>query len=235
MTNGYEFLLFILAIITTWAMYLQLYGKPNPFYSVAQATYMGASFGLDLVVTFLFLYTSGFIPITKGDWFMAFGFVLGFATLLRLTKRYAWVSRIPLAIALGTGLGLGIRTQIFAGFLSQIMSLITPFAVPSDAMTSFYNISIVLSTLFMLSFFLYTVQRKGPIGISSRIGEYALYVGLGAYFAQVFMGRAGLLVGYMQNITTPAWKTPYSLGIGVLMLAIVIAMDKYGILEKLSD
>jgi len=160
MANVYEFLLFILAIITTWAMYLQLYGKPNPFYSIAQATYMGAAFGLDLVVTLLFLYTSGFIPITKGDWFMALGFVFGFATLLRLTKRYSWVSRIPLAIALGTGLGLGIRTQIFSGFISQILSLITPFGAPSDFMTSFYNITIALSTLFMLTFFLYTVQQR---------------------------------------------------------------------------
>lgn len=233
--TSYDFVIFVLAIITTWSMYLQLYGKPNPFYSFAQATYMGAAFGLDLVVTLLFLYTAGFIPITQGDWYMGIGFILGFATLTRLSKRYAWVSRIPLAIAVGTGLGLGIRTTIFSGFLAQISSLIAPFGTPSDAVTSFYNVSIVLSTLFMLTFFLYTTERKGVVGVSSKIGEYALYIGLGAYFAQVFMGRAGLLVGYMQNITTPAWKTPYSIGIGVLLLATVMLMDKYGMLEKLSD
>lgn len=235
MTSSYDFMIFILAMIATWAMYLQLYGKSNPFYSIAQATYMGTSFGLDMVVSLLFIYNSGYIPITQGDWFMSLGLIFGIITVLRLTKKYAWLARVPLAISIGTGLGLMLRTQIFSGFLNQIESLILPLYVPGDVKASLYNTSIILATLFMLSFFLYTVRFTGTIRTSARIGEYALYVGLGAYFAQVFMGRLGLLVGYMQEITTPGWKAPYAIGIGILMLAIVIVMDRYGVLEKYSD
>ena len=235
MTGWYDFMIFIFAIAATWAMYLQLYGKSNPFYSFAQATYIGTSFGLDMVVTFLFIYNEGYIPITHGDWFMGAGIILGLIACHRLSKKYAWLSRFPLAISLGTGLGLGLRTQIFSGFLGQIKSLIQPLYIAGDLTTSLYNTSIILATLFMLSFFLYTVRLEGSIGISARIGEYVLYIGLGAYFAQVFMGRLGLLVGYMQNVTTPSWKIPYTIGLGILMLAVVLVMDRYNLLEKYSD
>ena len=85
----YDFIIFILALVATWSMYLQLYGKSNPFYSWAQATYMGTAFGLDLVVMILFIYNSGIIPLLNGDWVMSIGLVLGILTIFRLSKKYS--------------------------------------------------------------------------------------------------------------------------------------------------
>jgi hypothetical protein len=87
----------------------------------------------------------------------------------------------------------------------------------------------------MLSFFLYTVEQKGVLKWSARLGEYLMYVSFGAIFAQTFMGRLGLFVGYIQSITDPAWKIPYTLGFAVFVLAAIILMDRYGIIEKWAD
>jgi hypothetical protein len=39
----------------------------------------------------------------------------------------------------------------------------------------------------------------------------------------------------MQSITDPAWKVPYTLGFAVIILAGVVILDRYGILEKYAD
>jgi len=228
-------ILFILSIITTWAMYSQLTGKPNPFYSLAQATYVGLALALNFTVSFWFIWNNGIVPITQGRWFMGIGIILGAIMVLRVSKKYRPYSRIPLAIAIGTGLALSLRTQVFTGFVDQVRSLMYPLFIAGDLKTSLYNTTLTVNTILMLTFFLYTFEQKGALRTSARLGEYSLYIGLGAYFAQVFMGRLGLLVGYMQEITDPSWKVPYSLGIGVLMLAVILGLDRYKILEKVEN
>jgi len=97
------------------------------------------------------------------------------------------------------------------------------------------NSTITISVVLMLSFFLYSTELKGPLRWSSKLGEYSLYIALGAVFAQTFMGRLGLLVGFMQSITEPAWKLPYTFGFLAIVLAGVLILDRYNLLEKYSD
>ena len=87
----------------------------------------------------------------------------------------------------------------------------------------------------MLTFFLYSVRIAGPLAYSAKAGEYVLYTALGAVFAQTFMGRLGLLVGYMQSITDSSWKLPYTFGFMIIVIAGILLMDRYGVLEKWSD
>jgi hypothetical protein len=86
----------------------------------------------------------------------------------------------------------------------------------------------------MLSFFLYTIEQKGSIGVSAKIGEYLMYASFGAIFAQTFMGRLSLLVGTIQNFTVPPWKEPILIACMAIVLAALIALDKSKLLEKLT-
>ena len=225
----------VVAIFATWSMYATLYGKPSPFRSWAENSFIGFTMGLNLVVTAWYVWNTGWLPVTRGDWFPAVGIVLGLLMVLRLFPRYSYISRLPIAISLGANLALSLRTRITTAFIRQITATIVPLLAPTGWYDSLVNTTVALCVILMLTFFLYTTEIKGSLRILPKLGEYALYISFGAIFAQTFMGRLGLFVGYMQDITTPDWKIPYALGIGVFILAGIIIMDRYGILEKYSD
>jgi hypothetical protein len=235
MVEFYEFSYTLVAILATWSMYAMFYGKPSPFRSWGENSYIGFTMGLNIVVTATYVWTTAVIPISDGRWFPAVGIILGVLMVLRLFPKYSYISRIPIAISIGANLGLSIRTRIFTAFINQIQSTIVPLYVAGDLYQSLVNTTISVSVVLMLSFFLYSTEQTGILRYSAKAGEYALYIALGAVFAQTFMGRLGLFVGYMTSITDPAWKQPYAIGIGIVVLAIIIIMDRYGILEKYSD
>lgn len=225
----------LVGIFAAWSMYATLYGKPSPFRSWAENSFIGFTMGLNLVVTAWYVWNTGWLPVTRGDWFPAVGIVLGLLMVLRLFPKYSYISRLPIAISLGANLGLSLRTRITTAFISQITATIVPLFSPEGWYQSLVNTTVGLCVVLMLSFFLYTTEIKGSLRIFPKLGEYALYVSFGAIFAQTFMGRLGLFVGFMQEITTPVWKIPYALGFGVFILAGIVIMDRYGILEKYSD
>jgi len=231
----YELSSGIVAIFTSWCLYSTLYGKSNPFRSYAQASFIGWSMGMNVVVATWFAYEHGYLPLLEGEWIMLLGIILGVMMLFRLHPKYHYIARLPIAISVGTMLSFSLRTTIFTGFISQIQATMLPLYVPGDLLKSLYNTTLVVSTLLMLSFFVYTTELRGPMIWSARIGEYCMYIAFGCVFAQTFMGRLGLFVGYMQNITDPAWKIPYTLSFAVLIFLAILVMDRYGILEKYAD
>lgn len=225
----------VVSIFTAFALYTSLYGKSNPLRSWAQASYIGFAMGINVTANVWYVYNNGYLPITRGDYIMIFALVLGAMTFLRLFPKYAYWSRLPIAIAVGANLGISLRTIIFANFLTQITSTIAPLFVAADWYKSLVNTTIAVSMLFMLSFFIYTVEIRGPLKWTAKLGEYAMYISFGVVFAQTFMGRLGLLAGFVQQLTFPDWKLPYALFFMTFALAVVLIMDRYGILEKYAD
>jgi hypothetical protein len=234
MVEFYEFTYTLVAILISWSMYMSLYGKPSPFRSWAENSFIGFSMGLGLVVTFFYVLRIGWEPLFRGNLFPALGIALGLLTLFRLFPKYSYIARVPIAISIGTNLAISLRTTIFTGFIEQIKATIVPFWVSGDLYTSLLNTVVSISVVLILSFFLYSIELKGPWRYASKAGEYALYIALGAVFAQTFMGRLGLLVGYLQSISDPSWKIPYTLAFLAFVLAGTVIMDRYGILEKYS-
>jgi len=214
-------------------MFTTLYGKSNPLYALAEESYIGFGTGLTIVINLLFIYKTGILGIQAGDWILSLGIILGIMVLTRIIPKYSYIARVPIAIAIGAQFGLALRTTIFTGFLDQIRATIFPL-LTGDAMTLLNRWTIALSVIFMLSFFFYTTELKGPLRWSARIGEYAMYVAFGGIFAQTFMGRLSLFVGFMQNYTVPPWKIPYLLGSLIIVFAAVIILDRAKLLEKLT-
>ena len=84
----------VVAIFASWSMYATLYGKPSPFRSWAESSFIGFTMGLNIVVTFWYVYNTGFEPITRGDWIPGVGIVLGILMVLR-QKVSAFESGVP--------------------------------------------------------------------------------------------------------------------------------------------
>ena len=235
MVELYEMTYTVVAILATWSMYSTLYGKPSAFRSWAENSFIGFTMGLNIVVTIDYVYKTGIVPLSSGRYLPAVGVVLGLLMVLRLFPKYSYISRIPIAISIGANLGLSLRTRIFSAFMDQISASVVPLWVAGDLYQSLVNTTISVSVVLMLTFFLYSTEQTGILKVSAKAGEYALYIALGAVFAQTFMGRLGLFVGYMQSITDEAWKLPWTFGLAAVVLGGIILMDRAGVLEKYAD
>jgi hypothetical protein len=233
MTDIFEISTVAVGAFIAICMFTTLYGKSNPLYVLAEESYIGFATGLTVVVNVLFIYKSGLLGIQAGDWMLVFGIILGLMVLIRMHPKYNYIARIPIAITIGAQLGLALRTTIFTGFLDQIRATILPLLTGS-AQSMLYNWTIALSTILMLTFFFYSTEMKGVLGVSSKIGEYLMYAAFGGIFAQTFMGRLSLFVGFMQNYTVPPWKIPYLLGSLIIVFGAVIIMDRMKLIERLT-
>lgn len=212
-------------------MFSTLYGKGNPLYSLAEESYIGFGTGLTIVINAQYIWRTGVLNIMNGDWILILSIILGAMMIFRVHPKYNYVARLPIAIALGAQFGLSLRTIIFTGFIQQIQSVILPLFA-GDATTLLYNWTIVICVIFMLTFFFYTIEIEGPLKLSSQFGEYLLYTAFGGIFAQTFMGRLGLFVGFMQSYTVPAWEKPFLIGSMLLVFGLVVWMDRSGFAEK---
>lgn len=228
-----ELSIVVVGAFLAMCMFSTLYGKSSPMYALAEESYIGFATGLTIVVNVLFIYRTGILGVQAGDWILVFGLLLGLMVVVRIYPKYSYISRFPIAITLGAGLGIGLRTTIFTGFLNQITGTITQLFV-GNLQTLIYQWTIAICVLFTLPFFLYTVELKGALGSVAKFGEYLLYIGFGASFAQTFMGRLGLFVGFMQYYTVPTWKIPILVLSMVIVLALIIALDKTNLLERLT-
>jgi len=228
-----EFSIVIVGVFLSMCMFSTLYGKSSPLYALAEESYLGFATGLTVVVNVLYIYRTGILGIQAGDSILIIGVILGLLTWTRIHPKYAYISRFPIAITLGAQFGLAMRTVIFTGFIDQIKATIKPLLAGTGT-ALLYNWTVFLFVVFTLSYFLYTIELKGALGTSATIGEYLMYAAFGAIFAQTFMGRLSLFVGFMQNYAVPPWKTPYLIGSMVTVFALVALLDKANILNRLT-
>jgi len=233
MIEMFEFTTIVVGIFISFCMFMTLYGKPNPLRSWAEFSYLACATAVSVVVALWYIYRTAILGIQGGDLILIASLILGAMMLFRMHPEYSYVSRIPLAFTVGVGLALSLRTIIFTDFLAQISGTIVGLwtGIPLDFV---YGATIAVSVITMLTFFLYTTEITGPLHWSARLGEYLLYIGFGAIFAQTFMGRLGLFVGYMGQCTTPTWKIPYTLVSAIVCLILAVIFDKTGLGEKLS-
>lgn len=229
----FEYSVIVVGIFISFCMYTTLYGKENPLRSWAEFSYLAAGTGVSVTWAVWYIYTTAIVNIQAGDIILIASIILGLMMLFRVHPKYSYISRVPLALTVGVQLALSLRTIIFTDFLVQINATIIKLwtGVPKDFL---YQATIAVSVITILTFFLYTLEVTGPLLMTSKLGEYLMYIGFGAIFAQTFMGRLGLFVGYMERCTTPAWKQPYTIASAIICLLAAVFFEKSGLGKKLS-
>jgi hypothetical protein len=231
MVAGIEWAITVVGIFLTMCMFTTLYGKSNVLYSLASESYVGFATGLVVIMSVTFIYRTGILGIMAGDWILAVGIFLGLLTFTRIFPQYGYISRLPIGFSVGAQLALSMRTQIFTGFIRHVSGTIVNL-FPGDSQTMLYSWTVVICLIPMLTFFLYTIEMRGPMGMTAKFGEIVLYIAIGAVFAQTFMGRLGMFVGFMQSYTIPPWKIPILVSGMIVVLAIVVVLDRANLIDK---
>ncbi|MCW4012408.1 MAG: hypothetical protein NWF07_05365, partial [Candidatus Bathyarchaeota archaeon] len=131
------------AVFFTLGIYSILY-RENPWYRIAESVYLGVAVGYAVGQDLKYIRDQW-----GGQWSSSAGMMFAFVVVMivgilwyaRFNKSLFYLYRWPLAIVVGTGIGMALKTVVFSQFLDQIVSQAnTPFFVPGDIVQSINNI-----------------------------------------------------------------------------------------------
>lgn len=181
------------AALLTLAIFSFLYGD-NPLYRAAEHLYIGVSAAFWFIYIWSFaVYPNLIQGIAKqgifGKDILVFPTVLGVLMLTRMIPRYGWMSRYPMAFAVGLGAGLAL-TGVTQGLLfPQLQATIL------NPLESVNNLILILGVLSSLMYFYFSHEHTGRLGLITKIGIYFIMVAFGASFGYTVMARVSLLIG----------------------------------------
>lgn len=206
----------------TVAVMSQLY-KDNPLFKLAEHMFVGAALGYGLVVSWYSMWVGEILPGLRpigqygwaailrplktaeqakmpqllGVWSVILPAILGLLMYTRLSRKRAWISRIPFAVMIGFGVGMAIPAEITANLLNQLKPMMTDLFHDSSGNVALdvNGIVIFIGVLSTLFYFFFSLEHKGPAQVVSRTGILFLMVAFGASFGYTIQGRLSLLIG----------------------------------------
>ncbi|MBT8485420.1 MAG: hypothetical protein KJO43_07560 [Phycisphaerae bacterium] len=188
--------------------------KDNPFYKIAEACVVGVSAAYWMVIGFWTTIVPNLIGKLSPDLVRSWALpglgeeqrpeliyivptILGVMLLWRLSPKGGWISRWPMAFIIGVFCGLRLVTFIHADFLSQIRNGIVPLWVETGGSFDFWeslrNVFLIVGVLSSLVYFFFSIEHRGVVGKTARLGIWFLMVTFGAAFGYTVMGRIALL------------------------------------------
>ncbi len=178
--------------------------KDNPFYKFAEHLFVGVSNGYIVTLTWHgVLWPAALRPVlVQGHWWLIIAMIIGALYLTRFIPRISWMIRIPIAITMGYSAGAAIPAIIQAEIVRQVQgTVLTPdnFARWNAGSAGIvWSIIIFIGVVCTLSYFYFSREHKGVLGVTSRIGIIFIMVGFGAAFGYTVMARISLFIGRMQ-------------------------------------
>lgn len=195
-----------IAGILTLAILTFLY-KDNPVYKMAESLLVGVSIGYVLVITWSnTLMAMLFEPLFSGnDYWLIIPFVLGLFMLGRFHSKTSELSRIPIAVMIGSGAGVAIPAMLYARTLKQMSNTVIPL-VDSAGMPNISGIVVIIGVLSTLSYFYFSREHKGYFGKAAKLGTYFLMIFFGTTFGYTVMSRMSTFIGRMEFLLTDFLK-----------------------------
>ena len=190
------------AAILTLAVFSFLY-KDNPFYKFAEHLMVGVSAGYWLLIlAYTVVLPKIITPLRAGKWYYIIPTILGVLMWARLTRKWSWVSRYPLAFYIGVSTGVAIPLEMKAKIIEQLngsVDLVTTMhATQAGGMTVFNNVLILIGIMAALIYFFFSKAHTGATGGIARFGIGVLMIGFGASFGFTVMARVSLLIERLQ-------------------------------------
>ena len=189
----------IVPVLLTIGIYTLLV-KENKIYRFIEHLFVGTTMGYTLVVAIRTINTTGVAQVAAGNYFYLLAFVLGILIFSRFFgATYSWLNRYPVAVLVGSSIGVTFYGLPEQTFLSQLRSTFLPLVGASNPMTSFNNIVIFVSFFFSLLYFTFTITNKpSTLGKLPDVGRYFLMLYFGALYGNVIIQRAAMFIPRIQ-------------------------------------
>lgn len=192
----------IIAGLLTLAILTFLY-RDNPLYKIAESLLIGVSIGYTLVIVWnSTLVDLLFDPLfSRGKISLLIPLVLGLLMFSRFHRRTATLSKIPIAVMIGSGAGIAIPVMLEARVLRQVSATVAPL-IESSGVPDFSSLVVLTGVICTLGYFYFSREQRGLLGGVSRIGTYFLMIFFGTTFGYTVMSRMSTFIGRMEFLLT---------------------------------
>jgi len=213
------------ALFTIWIYSIAF--RDNVFFKFAEHTFVGAAAGHSIVYGVDNVLRYGWAPFIGGNYLYIIVFVLGLLLYTRYHGDYFWISRFPLAILVGIGIGLTMRTTVTAEFIAQIQSTAGIKLLGVDPWTAISNLIFIIITLAVVYYFIFTFPKMhgGNLGIISTIAKYGMMAAFGYSFANTVLSRYNMIFGRFDFIMNTWLPLPYAMiALPVVLILLIYSM-----------
>ena len=223
-------------IVASWMcimLYSMLYGD-NPISRFAEHIYLGITAGYYAYINMRFYWDKGIVQMMEpGKIHFIIPVILGAMIYARLYTPTRWMYRYPMAILMGSMLGVSIRTTVFSQIIDQfILGNLPPLApiVGVPAGTAINNLIIIIGSLCATVFFVFSHDFAGPTRYIHRIGRLFLLCSFGATYGNTTSYRYELMAGtFISNMYRPVELLPYTFGFLAVVAIALVVIFKMGI------
>lgn len=143
----------------------------------------------------------------KGEWWWWIGVPLGLMLYTRLSRPHAWISKYPLGVQLGVGVGTVSVGALRAQILDQITNTVKDvFAVGATPMEVFNAVVIFIGVVTTISYFFFTREHTGVLGYSAYIGRIFIMGSIAVIWAGDYMWAMAMLAGVLSFLVNDFLK-----------------------------
>jgi hypothetical protein len=168
--------------------------KENPWFRMSEHMFVGAALGHLATVGLENIQSMAWKPLLAGKTIMLLPFIGGLLLYTRWSKRYSFMSRIPMGFIMGVTASLVISGAIKSNLIDQVNATMLPW-------TSVNNIIFLICCLSGTAYFLFSPKAKWFDQVT-YVGRYSLMCAFGAAFGYTVMSRIALFTGRMQFLLT---------------------------------
>jgi len=232
----------IFGVFATIFIYSFLW-KENPLSRAVEHLFIG----LAAVYTLAAMYEAaatvaywGTGRIVEGNLIWVIPILISLMYFFFFSKKYFYLYRYPVSIVAGIMAGMMICGMIQSNFLAQIQDTVTLPLVGTGVWEGWPppgldSIIIIIGVITALTFFFFTWEHKGPLGVSAKIGRYFLMATFGAAYGGTVMARISLFLGRLTFLYQASYPSPpetpwfwawYLIPIAVLCVIIVALWER---------
>ena len=202
--------------------------RDNMLFKFSEYTFVGAAAGHSLVYAVDNLKRYGWDNLMGGAYLYIVAFLLGILLYTRYHPQYFWVSRYPLSVMVGIGIGLSMRAVVTAEFIAQIKSTaaIQLFGV-SDAFKLVSNLIFVILVITVVYYFLFTIPKahEGGLGVIPQIARYGMMAAFAYSFSNTVLSRYNMIFGRLNFLYTEWLPLPGAIiALPIVLILLIYAM-----------
>ncbi len=182
--------------LLTIALYSYLLGD-NKIFKLAERIYVGAAAGHALTMAYANVNDLALKPIiSDGQWVSIIPILVGLCFFGRLSEKYRWIARYPVAFIVGIGTGVSLRGLPSAQILTQIRATMIPIRHVNHVIM----ILGVVSTIWYFVFTVSAVEESWTGNKLAKLGRWFMMVTFGVGFATSAASMVARGVGAVTNI-----------------------------------
>jgi len=182
MPDWWKTSIIIAGVVMTVAMFSFLY-KDNPFFRAAENLFVGLGLGVSLNVEWFnffkphvydILVAPVFDPtvdVQKAELVRLVPIALGILLVMRISRKYGWVSRYTMGMLVGFWAGFAVQPEIHSNILIHLGATITPTPMPWIAWASLGAVAVLLCVT------AYYAPKGGRLALGLKIASGAAALG----------------------------------------------------------